>query len=241
MADLTNVQKSYFIKYYYIRGESIAEASRAFRTRYKNVRLPSEAALRRLVTKFEEKGTLANCYKESGRNKSVMTPENIQKVREYFTAYPRTSLRRCSAALEISYESLRLIARKAIKLFPYKITGVQRLSDEAKEARKQFCGQLLGIEQGDTFPVQQTVFTDEAHFWMDGYVNRQNYRIWGTENPNYLVDVSLHPTKVTVWAAFCERGIFIQIFTETVTGERYKKLLQEKWFPFAEQHDVITD
>ena len=27
-------------------------------------------------------------------------------------------------------------------------------------------------------------FSDEAHFDLDGYVNKQNYRIWGTQNPN---------------------------------------------------------
>ena len=27
-------------------------------------------------------------------------------------------------------------------------------------------------------------FSDEAHFDFGGYVNKQNYRIWGTENPH---------------------------------------------------------
>lgn len=195
-----------------------------------------------MVEKFEKKGVLIDCRKErEKRDKKVCTPENIQRVKEYFAQNPRDSLRKTAQVLDISYSSLRFIARKAIKLYPYKITGVHRISDEAKEARKAFCANILGIENGETFPVQQTIFTDEAHFWMDGYVNSQNYRFWGTEPPNEYSDVSLHPKKVTAWAAFCSKGIFVKIFTDTVTGERYRKLLLEEWLPFANNHQVVTD
>ena len=31
---------------------------------------------------------------------------------------------------------------------------------------------------------KKIIFSDEAHFDFGGYVNKQNCRIWGTENPN---------------------------------------------------------
>ena len=27
------------------------------------------------------------------------------------------------------------------------------------------------------------ILNDEAHFHLDGFVNRQNYHVWGSENP----------------------------------------------------------
>ncbi|GFT57801.1 hypothetical protein TNCV_4865501 [Trichonephila clavipes] len=40
--------------------------------------------------------------------------------------------------------------------------------------------------------------SDEAHFWLNGYVNKQNCRIWSEANPQVYVETPLHPEKVTV-------------------------------------------
>ncbi|GFS58475.1 hypothetical protein TNCV_2475661 [Trichonephila clavipes] len=42
---------------------------------------------------------------------------------------------------------------------------------------------------------------DEAHFWLNGYVNKQNCRIWSEANPQVYVETPLHPEKLTVWCA----------------------------------------
>lgn len=41
------------------------------------------------------------------------------------------------------------------------------------------------------------VFSDKAHFWLDGYVNRENYRILGGDKPEFVVVQPLYPQKVT--------------------------------------------
>ncbi|GFU83098.1 hypothetical protein TNCV_65681 [Trichonephila clavipes] len=40
---------------------------------------------------------------------------------------------------------------------------------------------------------------DEAHFWLNGYVNKQNCRIWSEANPQGYVETPLHPEKLTVY------------------------------------------
>ncbi|GFU70541.1 uncharacterized protein TNCV_2511971 [Trichonephila clavipes] len=45
------------------------------------------------------------------------------------------------------------------------------------------------------------LFSDEAHFWLNGYVNKQNCRIWSEANPQVCVKTPLHPEKLTVWCA----------------------------------------
>ncbi|GFV08445.1 hypothetical protein TNCV_326361 [Trichonephila clavipes] len=45
------------------------------------------------------------------------------------------------------------------------------------------------------------VENDEAHFWLNGYVNKQNCRIWSEANSQVYVETPLHPEKLTVWCA----------------------------------------
>ncbi|GFT38058.1 uncharacterized protein TNCV_4102981 [Trichonephila clavipes] len=42
---------------------------------------------------------------------------------------------------------------------------------------------------------------DEAHFWLNGYVNKQNCRSWSEANPQVYVETPLHPEKLTVRCA----------------------------------------
>ncbi|GFU66201.1 hypothetical protein TNCV_2858741 [Trichonephila clavipes] len=52
--------------------------------------------------------------------------------------------------------------------------------------------------------------SDEAHFWLNGYVNKQNCRIRSEANPQVYVETPLHPEKLTVWCALWVDGILLQ-------------------------------
>ncbi|GFX96967.1 hypothetical protein TNCV_1996991 [Trichonephila clavipes] len=52
--------------------------------------------------------------------------------------------------------------------------------------------------------------SDEAHFWMNGYVNKQNCRIWSEANPQVYVETPLHPEKLTVCCALWAGGFLLQ-------------------------------
>ncbi|GFX14785.1 uncharacterized protein TNCV_1485281 [Trichonephila clavipes] len=54
---------------------------------------------------------------------------------------------------------------------------------------------------------KRILFSDEAHFWLNGYVNKQNCRIWSEDNPQVYVETPLHPEKLTVWCALWAGGI----------------------------------
>ncbi|GFU19281.1 uncharacterized protein TNCV_1087601 [Trichonephila clavipes] len=43
---------------------------------------------------------------------------------------------------------------------------------------------------------------DEVHFWLNGYINKQNCRIWTEANPQVYVETPLHPEKLTFWCDF---------------------------------------
>ncbi|GFS82099.1 transposase, partial [Trichonephila clavipes] len=57
---------------------------------------------------------------------------------------------------------------------------------------------------------KRILFSDEAHLWLNGYVNKQNCRIWSEANPQVYVETPLHPEKLTVWCALWAGGILLQ-------------------------------
>ncbi|GFV64021.1 transposable element Tc3 transposase [Trichonephila clavipes] len=75
--------------------------------------------------------------------------------------------------------------------------------------------------------VANVVAPDEAHFWLNGYFNKQNCRIWSEANPQAYVETPLHPEKLTVWCALWAGGIIGPYFFKndeghnvTVNGDR---------------------
>ncbi|GFX09300.1 hypothetical protein TNCV_1887131 [Trichonephila clavipes] len=57
---------------------------------------------------------------------------------------------------------------------------------------------------------KRILFSDKAHFWLNGYVNKQNCRICSEANPQVYVETPLHPEKLTVWCALWAGGILLQ-------------------------------
>ncbi|GFW09193.1 hypothetical protein TNCV_2101471 [Trichonephila clavipes] len=58
--------------------------------------------------------------------------------------------------------------------------------------------------------VKKVLENDEAHFWLNGYVNKQNCRIWSEANPQVYVKTPLHPEKLIAWCALWAGGILLQ-------------------------------
>ena len=45
---------------------------------------------------------------------------------------------------------------------------------------------------------KKIIFSDKARFDLGGCENKQNCRIWGTENPHAYIEKPTHPKRVTV-------------------------------------------
>ena len=61
------------------------------------------------------------------------------------------------------------------------------------EARVSFCKTITEMFESGELDENKIIFSDEANFWSNGYVNKQYYRIWGMENSNISISKSLHP------------------------------------------------
>ncbi|GFW92249.1 uncharacterized protein TNCV_3541351 [Trichonephila clavipes] len=87
--------------------------------------------------------------------------------------------------------------------------------------------------------------SDGANFWLNGYVNKQNCRIWSEANPQVYVETPLHPEKLTVWCAVWAGGIIGPYFFKndeghnvTVNGDRYRAMITNFFIPELNNHDV---
>ncbi|GFX05437.1 uncharacterized protein TNCV_1007591 [Trichonephila clavipes] len=76
---------------------------------------------------------------------------------------------------------------------------------------------LCGIRIPDFH--KRILFSDEAHFWLNGYVNKQNCRIWSEDNSQVYVETPLHPEKLTVWCALWAGGIIGPYFFKNDEGQ----------------------
>ncbi|GFW63683.1 hypothetical protein TNCV_4329711 [Trichonephila clavipes] len=92
---------------------------------------------------------------------------------------------------------------------------------------------------------KRILFSDEAHFWLNGYVNKQNCRIWSEANPQVYVETPLHPEKLTVWCALWAGGIIGPYFFKndeghnvTVNGDRYRAMITNFFIPELNNPDV---
>ncbi|GFV32132.1 putative transposable element [Trichonephila clavipes] len=92
---------------------------------------------------------------------------------------------------------------------------------------------------------KRILFSDEAHFWLNGYVNKQNCRIWSEANPQVYVETPLHPEKLTVWCALWAGEIIGPYFFKndeghnvTVNGDRYRAMIINFFISELINHDV---
>ncbi|GFU26578.1 hypothetical protein TNCV_1837081 [Trichonephila clavipes] len=84
---------------------------------------------------------------------------------------------------------------------------------------------------------KRILFSDKVHFWMNGYVNKQNCRIWSEANPQVYVETPLHPEKLSFWCALWAGGIIGPYFFKndechnvTVNGDRFCDLTPLDYF-----------
>ncbi|GFX48183.1 hypothetical protein TNCV_4115181 [Trichonephila clavipes] len=66
------------------------------------------------------------------------------------------------------------------------------------------------MDSSESTKLPSRPLSDEAHFWLNGYVNKQNCRIWSEANPQVYVETPLHPETLTVWDTLCAGGILLQ-------------------------------
>ena len=128
-----------------------------------------------------------------------------------------------------------------MNMFPYKIQLVQQLLPQDYEKRLEYAMRFQDLVNGDPGSLQKLIMSEETHFHLNGFVSKQNCRIWGTENPQVIQQHQLHPVKCTVWCGVTANEIIGPHFFEdeegnqvTVTGARYRTMIQDFLEPWVQ-------
>jgi len=149
-------------------------------------------------------------------------------VRGAIERSPHRSARRHSVSLGLSEASVRRILHKYLHFYPYKIQVTHALHERYYVNRVNFCQTFFAVNYQNQELVNNLLMSDEAHFHLSGFVNKQNFRYWSAINPRELHERPLHGSKVTVWCAISSFGIIGPYFFEdereravTMNGPRY--------------------
>lgn len=223
---------------FYANGESVTQTQRDFRKHFNVTRhgaVPDRNTILRWMHNVNTTGSLLK-KKPPGPARTVSTPENVERVRLATLQSPSRSVRKRASALGLRPSTVRKILVKDLQFHPYKLAVCHKLSLADKRQRVDFCNRMMEIlDENDEALV---VMSDEAHFHLDGTVNKQNLRFWCAENPKIVSERPLHSSRVTVWCAVSEKGIIGPYFFEsdegsavTVNAQRYVKMLEEYFLP----------
>ena len=196
-----------------------------------------------MIEKLNRTGSLHDdSDAKTGAPVTVRTEDNIQRVREYYTNNPTQSQRRGSEELNIDRTALRKMMKEDLQLFPYKIQLVQAFGKDSLDQRWRFANDIVGRIDRQELNPKVIWFSDECHFDLIGYVNKQNYRHWGTEKPFLTIAKPLHPQRITVWCAISSQRIIGPIFLDTtVTGAVYKAQILDNFIDKAARHGMLRN
>lgn len=206
-----------------------------FRQQFPNSILPHRNAVRDLINKFRETGSVADAAR-SGRP-SLLTDEKLSEMSDKMLRSPKKSIRQLARESDVGYATAYKGVRKTLGLYPYKVKAVQLLKETDYLKRIQYCNWFNNFVQINGKEVLDiTFYSDEAWFHLSGYVNSQNSRLWSAVNPFEIHEQPLHSLKVGVWIAMSRRRIIGSIFFDgTINSERYIDIILSNFV------DQLTD
>ena len=136
------------------------------------------------------------------RHRTGRSLDNIAAVRGSVAESPGTSIRHCSQQLDISRSTMQGNLTKDLHLHAYKFQLTQELKPTDHVQRREFVNWLSENQKVDGNFSKKIIFSDETHFQLDGCVNTQNCRIWGSGNHRVIHEKALHAQRPTVWCGF---------------------------------------
>lgn len=192
MERLSPAQRLQIVQLYYENGRSTRNVYRALRATYGPHNRPTERTIRYTIDKFETQFSIMDNTRPH-RPHPARSEGNIAAVAASVREDREESIRRRSQQLGLSYATTWRILRKDLGLKAYKIQLVQELKATDLPNRFRFSRWTLDKLAEDPLFSKKILFSDEAHFWLNGYVNKKNARIWGDEQPEEIEVLPLHP------------------------------------------------
>ncbi|GFU86675.1 uncharacterized protein TNCV_2880951 [Trichonephila clavipes] len=148
-----------------------AEALRVYHRNHRQRRGPGTLqALRDLVRKFEDTGCTCNKPRPDGQ----LFLRTVMEVHHTVTAGHTETARGIARVLDIPNSTVRKLLRSVLHMFPYRFKCVQMLELGDPQQRLDFANEfLLRYDADNDWPLR-ILWTDEAHFTLNGSINTKN-------------------------------------------------------------------
>ena len=210
----------------------VVDIQRSFTTTY-GIPSPSRSSIFKMTTKLNNEYTLQNLRsRRCGRKRSTRSFENTTRCLESVTDTPKIGQRPRAALLGIPRTSLQRIMKLDLGFKLYHIQRKHKMVPNDHTRRVTFANDFIRKHNADEDFLDNIWYSDESHIHLDGYVNSRNAVYWGTTRPTEYTSRSLHPTKVTIWAAISSHGILgPYFFTGRVNGGNYLYMLTHQFYP----------
>ena len=230
---LTIEERIFLVEFVFREGDKYSVCvQERFQERFPLTKLPHRDTVRDLVNKFRRTGSV----KDEGRSGRPLKldEDKLDEINNKIMQSPSKSMRKLAQETNLSVGSAHKATRKALGLFPYKVTAVQELQSTDFDKRLNYCHWMKNfVTNNGNEILNDTLFSDEAWFYLQGSVHSQNTRLWSNENPHEIQEIPLHCEKVGVWVAISRRRIVGPIFfNDTVNSERYCSVILQ---PFIAQ------
>ncbi len=98
----------------------------------------------------------------------------MKHVRQILKESPAKSVCCIAQEASVSKSSLHRIVKEELHLYPYKIQMLQTLTSFSKQHRLAFAENFRAYLADHPSALPHIWFSDEAHFWLSGHVNKQN-------------------------------------------------------------------
>ncbi|KAI8123095.1 hypothetical protein CVS40_6188 [Lucilia cuprina] len=198
-------QRVLIVKTFYQNQSSITVTMRKLREIFGETNVPTKRTILRVVNDFEEEG---------------LSAENITAAQESVKTIHQHQFDAVLRSLVFKENFGHNFAQGFAFLLP---------QDHLR--RRTYANRMLQLAHDNPGFHEKIIMSDEAHFHLNGYVNKQNSRFWGVENPQIIH----HPLKVTVWCAIWSGGIIGPYFFEnengvTVTPQLHDLGLINMWY-----------
>ena len=191
--------------------------------------VPKRETIVAIVNRFQETGSVNN-WPLSGRPSNDQAAEDVDQL---ITDNPSVSMRQLSQQVGQCKSFVHNVCRRMLKLYPYRVQLHHALQPSDFTQRVTFCEWIRHKAKVTSEPdfLSNIFFSDEAHFWLNGYVNSQNYRIWGSENPHVCSKVSSLQAADCVGYNFRKPAYWKRTLTKRSTAASFKKTFSQ---PFVQ-------
>jgi transposase len=229
MSPRLSLEKRIEIVLLYAKFENFEEVRRQFQKRF-NSKPPSFSAIRDLVKKFKETGSVHDKIRP-GRNRTVVTQQAVQTVSETLSENQNLSVRMGALKIGMKPSSYyKAVLESGLRAF--RPTQVVDLSEDDFDRREQFCEMLLARFDENPHLVDKIIWSDESLFKLNGVINRHNSCYWATSNPNIVLPVPDLREGLMVWCGVTSAGLIGPYFFDgTATAARYLDMLRDFVWP----------